>query len=207
MPCANWIRRVSGALRHLGKEFEENELAYLALTSKAEREIVGRLAFWLHRRFANDSVAVAREFTIRRGIKRVDLAIVDEGVPRLLLEAKAIHAFAAYRPPEQCRYPSAVRKDVNKLRAYQPDNNDDLQKVVLLLVTYHHRPPDPRWDGVVGYAAQARGYPAPSLRDLANELGNHLPDQEFPLSASGNVPAGHAFGIGVTIHYRLFGPY
>ena len=75
----DWLGRVVHAMNNLDKEFRENELAYLALTSKAERQIVDRLAFSLHRDYEdNDDVSIAREFTIPKKLLRVDLAIVQD---------------------------------------------------------------------------------------------------------------------------------
>ena len=97
----DWVSRVGDALKHLDEEFVENELAYLALTSKVEKPIVDRLAFRLHRDYGDDRVAVAREFTVRKEIQRVDLAVVVEKTPHLLLEAKAMNGLKEDLLPEK----------------------------------------------------------------------------------------------------------
>ena len=94
---SDWVERVADALTHLHSEFEKNELAYLALTSKIERQIVDRLAFSLHRKYGGaDSVAIAREFTVSKEIQRVDLAVTVHEQPVLFLESKAMNYFHMY---------------------------------------------------------------------------------------------------------------
>ena len=209
MPNVNWLKRLVGGLKRLEEEFQENELAYLALSSKAEKPIVDRLAFRLQRTHGSESLAVAREFTESGKIRRVDLAVVADRVPRLLLEAKAMNALNVYRPKLQRRYPGLMRADVNKLRKYPTDDETDQPtKVVLLLTTYTHALPDSRWDGIVKYAALIRKHhQVNDIADLRRRFIQQLPEGEFPLAASGNIRGGCAFDLDVTIHYRLFGPY
>lgn len=202
---AAWLRRIKGALAHLGGEFGKNELAYLALTSKAEKPIVDRLAFRLQRDHGGARTAVAREYTNPR-IARVDLAVVVDRMPRLLLEAKATHAFNARR--EQPRFRADLRADAEKLRGYQADDEaDQPTKVVLLLTTYTHPLPEQNWDRIVKYAAEIRRHHRSSIEELKSQLDKRLPEPEFVRVASGDIPGGRAFDIDVTIHYRLLGPF
>ena len=204
---AVWLNRVKKALAHLDQDFGENELAYLALTSKAEKPIIDRLAFRLHRDHGSGRTAVAREYTDPK-IARVDLAVVVDRRPRLLLEAKAkaTHAFIA--PQGQPRFRAALRADVEKLRDYQAnDEADQPTRAVLLLTTYTHPSPHPNWDQVVKYAAQIRRHHRSSIEDLECRLDKCLPEREFVRAGAGDIPGGRAFDIDVTIHYRLLGPF
>ena len=54
MTSIDWVARVADGMKQLHCEFKENELAYLALTSKAERPIIDRLAYKLHRDSRSD---------------------------------------------------------------------------------------------------------------------------------------------------------
>ena len=92
-----WADRTASAMSSLKNEFGENELAYLALTSKIERQVIDRLAFCLQRDYGKrEDVFVAREYTRRKAknpddnVSRVDLAIVVGDEPQLFLEAKAM---------------------------------------------------------------------------------------------------------------------
>ena len=74
------------ALSNVGRDFEEDQLAFLALTSKPELQIRDALAWRLHR--ALPDLIVSREW------RRTDLAVLDRaGNPLMLLEAKAMATF------------------------------------------------------------------------------------------------------------------
>ena len=191
MTNVDWVSRVGDALKHLDEEFVENELAYLALTSKVEKPIVDRLAFRLHRDYGDDRVAVAREFTVRKEIQRVDLAVVVEKTPHLLLEAKAMNGLKENLLPEKQRYPTLVGNDVEKLRGYQADSvYDGTKKVALLLSTYTHSSPEDHWDGIVKYAAKIRKRRLESIVDLKKMLDEHFPKDDFPVRVFGDIQGG-----------------
>ena len=212
MPDVNWVRRISGALRRLTNEFRENELAYLALTSKVEKQVIDRLAFSLHRdNRRSDCVAIAREYTVPGVVRRVDLAVVERGVPHVphvFLEAKAMQSFNVNLPHNPPRYLQRIDEDVEKLRncniracASAP------QKIILLLITHTSRAPHERWDRVIKYASRIRNYRPRSIARLTSQLDEQMPAERFPFMASGSIRGGRAFDVGVTVHYRLFGPY
>ena len=209
MTDVKWTDRVTVALKRLDKEFRENELAYLALTSKAERQIVDRLAFSLHRDYGGDGDAsIAREFTVSRKIQRVDLAITHGKIPLFLLEAKAMQSFHANLPKEGLRYRDKVEHDKEKLRGYAPETpSGRLERAVLLLTTHTSSPPDMKWDGIVKYAGRIRNHRPECINELKAKLNKLLPSRFFPISGCGDIPGGCAFDMKVTIHFRLFGPY
>ena len=65
-------RRIQGALEALEDNcFSDNELAYLALTSKVEQPIRDRLAFALYGAIGEECV-VSREWAKPRSKKRID---------------------------------------------------------------------------------------------------------------------------------------
>ena len=79
------------SLKGVAGEFRENELVYLALTSKVEHPLRDRWAFALHEKLEKRNVYVAREWK-----RRVDLAIVEKnGDPLFLVELKAMYTFDA----------------------------------------------------------------------------------------------------------------
>ena len=79
------------SLHDLTGEFQPNELAYLALTSKIEGPLRDRWAYSLHQALSPEHV-VAREWTGPSG-KRADLAIVAHGSAHAIIELKASYSF------------------------------------------------------------------------------------------------------------------
>ena len=219
MTDVDWVGRVADALKQLDKEFAKNELAYLALTSKAEKQIVDRLAFSLHRDYgSNDDVAIAREYTlptalvkrysIPKKITRVDLTIVQDRIPRLFLEAKAMQSLNVNLPNGSRKYHTKIEEDKKKLREFKSERlPEPLDKVVLHLVTHPSAAPNETWDSIIKYSGRIRNYRPKSIDDLKEKLSKQLSSRSFPICACGDIPAGLAFNIKVTIHFRLFGPY
>src|SRR5690606_19761454 len=77
------------SLRSALGSYGQSELAYLALTSKPERSIVDRLAYHLHLALGNERWVVGREVQI--GLRaRADVALLENGVLRIAVEAKAM---------------------------------------------------------------------------------------------------------------------
>ena len=79
---------LTASLRHLGDEFRANELAYLSLTSKNEREMCNALAWLLHEWFRDDT-----DFQVAREWRRHDIAVLHRHEPAALIEAKAAMSF------------------------------------------------------------------------------------------------------------------
>ena len=83
------------SLHDLTGEFQPNELAYLALTSKIEGPLRDRWAYSLHQALSPEHV-VAREWPGPRTSgkrRRADLAIVAHGSAHAIIELKAIYSF------------------------------------------------------------------------------------------------------------------
>ena len=134
---------VRASLRSLGSVFKEGMLAYLALTSKSERELCGALAWRLHAFYGEHKPydLVGRE--IRYQNARCDVSIVSRAAPqnpKVLIEAKAAYLFEIANPdralnPDLIR---AVLRDVAKLRKLVFDG----ERYVLVFFTYPRGFPD-----------------------------------------------------------------
>lgn len=72
--------------------FALNELAHLALTSKAEGPIRDRLAFALRSQLAGDGLVVAREW------RRIDIAVLRGVHLVAVVELEMMHTFGAFKP-------------------------------------------------------------------------------------------------------------
>jgi hypothetical protein len=189
----------------VSKAFDEDELAYLAITSKVEHPIRDRLAYRLHRALWPTAV-VAREWF------RTDLAILSPGVPPYplaLLEAKATMTFdLAYGMVDTHWVARAVRSDLEKASRRAVERTE----IYALVLVVHPETPFPRSLGhnVAKYlpgvaqafsnfqtSAKIRTLAAHSLRANLSSLG--------PLSL-GSMPGGSAFGVDVSLDWWLLGP-
>jgi len=135
-------------LGRISAHFAENELAFLALTSKVELPIRDRLAFRLFCRY--------RDFYLVREWKRVDLAVLSGGptpAPLMLLEAKALYTFDLVGDDAWiARYPAKVGQDVGKLRGFT-DLTTGTQLFALVLATHPTGPIEPNLRQVAKYAS------------------------------------------------------
>ena len=96
-------------LKLVGKHFTKNELAYLSLTSKIELPIRDQWAFLLHSELSKNGLIVSREW------KRIDLAILKNGIPLAFVELKAMYSFnAALDPKGISGFIDAMSKDEKK---------------------------------------------------------------------------------------------
>lgn len=77
---------LADSLGSINGEFREDELAYLALTTKIEHPFRDCWAFSLQRILPASFIA-AREW------RRTDIAIIEEQSPRVLIELKAMYTF------------------------------------------------------------------------------------------------------------------
>lgn len=196
-----WIDRISKTMKKIDKEFYNNELAYLALTSKVERPIVDKLAFCLHRNYAEFDVA--REWTKPNEIQRVDLAVLAHNSPRLLLEAKAMYGFDMFSSVSNKRkYRCRVKKDVKKLMNFRP--NYVVERTAMILLTDTNCCINDKFSQVVKYLGKLKG-PAISFDKLKCAVENNF--EHLPVYSNGSISAGKAFCVDVTVHYWLFGPF
>lgn len=189
-------------LRAVGSSFEEDELAYLALTQKVELHFRDRLAWGLHKALEPDQLVVAREW------RRADLAIVQGEIPIALVEAKALYSFDIHLNLNRSAYLARIRADFAKAAALAPS----AERYALVIVTNvdDDIPPHLR-KHVVKYApgilkaiaqfgsGTAVGIAATTVWD-AEIAALGLPVEQVA------IPAGAAWGIDVTINAWLVGP-
>ena len=189
------------SLRHLGDEFKPNRLAYLSLTSKNERLLCGALAYRLHEKFADDpNVTIRREWSSKVVPRRpVDIAVLREGEPTMLIEAKAAMALDPLVKGVRV-YPSRdVLADAEKLKNFKEVN----QRYTLTFFTIYDGLPDEEHHAAITYIDGIKKRPdakdrfQESVRRFRKKVGYSRP------AACGDVPAGRAFGVNVSVWYEL----
>ena len=198
---SSWSQRVVETLKSLDQHFSRDELAYLALTSKVENPIRDRLAYLLHQKYGEEeNIFVAREWTERKKIARVDIAILDaEKKPLLLLEITAMYNSYNLFKRNQEGFPDKVRKDIEKLKRYP--SKDKLEKIAMILVPNHTNSCPRDLEGVIKY--RLWNHKLRCKDELSKAIKSNF---KFKHLDSGCVAGGCAFGIGIDVHYWLFGP-
>jgi hypothetical protein len=205
-------KEICSALDEIGKAFEENELAYLAATSKIEFPFRDRLAFLLHKRYESKGCLVAREFKN----PRIDMAVLNPGgQPICLIQLKAVYSFnaACYKYNYKDRK-GKQRKDKEAFEAIMADDEFKMRQHAeckmrqhaaehnywLLLATHPDGSFESSYEPVVKYcekinealeryrtAAQVRAKAEENMRDLFNSR---------KVLHAGCVLGGEAFGRG-----------
>ena len=101
-------------ISNLYKNFLQDELAYLAITSKVERPIRDKIAFGLHENFSS-SYAICREWNDRENNKdknHTDIALIkwNDTKPSFLIELKARSV-----PGFTTNYANILKEDLLKM--------------------------------------------------------------------------------------------
>jgi hypothetical protein len=114
------------------QEIDPDDLAYLFATGKSELEIRNQIALHMHRN-AQANQVVSREWN------RHDLAILEYGLPRIVVEGKSwIHADAA-DPHKLTRGDKSILKglerDLEKLTETSKEHTDARSFVTMVLFT------------------------------------------------------------------------
>jgi hypothetical protein len=185
-------------LARVGDEFQTNELAYLATTTKIELPLRDRLAYILHRQFEPHGVLVAREW------RRTDLAMLTpDGNPICLVELKAMYTFDAFGE-NLYFFTRAMTADEQKARLLAAR---DTLVYTLLLATHLDGSVEPRFSGIVKYdrginrGVAAHGS-AQALQEVAvQNVRSALAERD--VVAEGTLPGGEAFGRRVDVLYWL----
>jgi hypothetical protein len=192
---------IVSALQKLSEAFQPDELAYLALTQKVEHAIRDKLAFNLHQKLnSNSSLLVCREWFRR------DLAIVQDGKPRLILEAKAIYTFDIIKSGSQHSFPRQVAEDFGKAAAWELDAPEGcpLETLALVIATHPLSPPNKKYQHAIKYFGGVTKYsvePA-TFEEVDAVMQNKM--QDFKLLGSIQIPGGKAFDTPVSVFCWLY---
>jgi hypothetical protein len=199
-------------LQNLDQYYHPNELAYLALTSKAETTIRDKVAFQLYSHVDPKAYQISREW------KKVDLAIVNNSIPQTLIEFKAMYTFdcKTYR---RFTYGDLVIKDLIKAQ----NLSNDITEIFGILISTHINSSVPhQLNGIIKYindinddirlntiASFTRGNQKCN-KDYMIEKANkvvitYFNDKDIHIE-SGFINVGEVYNIPVSIHYYLIGP-
>ena len=191
------------SLSTLEDEFRCDELGYLALTTKIEQPIRDRWAFSLHKTLAPQGYSIAREWNA--GDRRyIDLAILKNQVPTVLLELKAMYTFDAVS--DRCRHMHFISKlSADIERASRMGSGAHVYGV--LLATHLDKEIAGEYHGIVKYAdeinrAIRRQAGADRVRSRAIDAVDHALT-DFGKVSSGELCGGRALDVGVSVLWWL----
>jgi len=190
---------ITSSLRKTIDWFGKNELAFLALTTKIELPLRDRWGYALFRKLAGSKYVVSREW------KRTDLAIIENGNPKVLIEIKALYTFDAVS--SKGNYVKTIGKlQEDEDKALKLANADT--KVYTVLFATHPLVAIP-----IGYKSTVKYIPGinGALSKLGSEdavakIARHRIEEEFKgkrIVSKGVLSGGSAFGIGVDVMYWI----
>ena len=190
------------ALSNVGRDFEEDQLAFLTLTSKPELQIRDALAWRLHR--ALPDLIVSREW------RRTDLAVLDRaGNPLMLLEAKAMATFDQVNPKKMDgEFDSYFRSDYKKASRLA----QDVTEIFILIISAHIATAAPdELRAVIKYPniinGSLRRFSPVELHERAkHDFLSHLERNFETEESTFRIGSRRAFGIGCSVETTLVGP-
>lgn len=205
---------ITMSLREFSEAFEEDEIAYLALTSKPEFVVRDHLAWRLHQELP-DPLTSAREWKPpgRSGNFRTDLAVLragkDKTFPEVLLEVKSCYTFDALKgEAAREKFPiDAVRHDIGKSFEFADAHTAVL---ALLIVIHPRREVSPSLIQTVKYADRINRAlnkrSETEVEQAAVDLLDHRLAMLAPILSRGTIASGSAFGIPTDLLFWLIGP-
>lgn len=129
-------------INDINTQFQSDELAYLALTTKIELPFRHRWAFYLQQKLGT-------EYIVSREWQRTDIAILKDDKPVMLLELKAMYTFdAVFNPNGISGYKKRLIDDFNKAKNLA---ENDTQIYTVLLATAPQNIVPQNYDKVIKY--------------------------------------------------------
>lgn len=185
---------IINALTNLHAEFQKDELAFLALTTKIELPLRDRWAFSLYREI-NETYNVSKEW------KRTDLAILQDQDPKFLIELKAMYSFDAALDADGIGgFTDAMSVDEEKAKKLA---NSDTTIFTVLLATHPHSLIPSSLNGIVKYVPRINKAinkfgSSDEVKQVAfNVVSTALKDRN--IVATGALDGGKAFDTPVSI--------
>ena len=206
-------KELKKAITQIPSQFKTNELAYLALTSKIELPIRDKLAYILFNQLHNKD-NLGEEYLVARELKRtrIDLAVLKDTKPVVLIEAKAAYTFDFAYPKKEdfpCQnMKDDIKKVFNIIQRYWLSDSENVEIYNLLIVVNPTKeiPQESveitKYDGEINKALCRLG-DAKAVAGYANEKLKNRIKYNFSIT----INAGEAYGIPVEIKLFLIGPH
>lgn len=190
---------ITSSIKQVADEFQKDELAFLALTTKIELPLRDRWAYLLYKKLKSENFIVSREW------KRMDLAILKNEIPEALIQLKAMYTFNAALDAENINgYAKYTLDDEKKATRFA---SKDTATYSVLLVTHPSAIISSKLSGIVKYhtginkALRKFGCPKEVAVEAKRNINNKFKNRN--VTASGELPGGKAFGVGVSVMYWI----
>lgn len=187
------------------KSFGEDELSYLALTSKVERPVRDKWAYLLQKTYGSKEISISREWHKpgRPEKWRTDLAIIQNERPLALIEIKAMYSFDAINDTTLNKFEAYLEEDKLKNEKWADENYTHCYR--LLLVTHPNLNSEIpyRLKSIIKYQPQInRSYKAKNNSDAVKEKAIKAVTEVFG-TQPGVLFGGSSFGMEVGVMYWL----
>jgi hypothetical protein len=192
----------------ISSKFQDNELAYLALTSKVELPLRDRIAFELHKKYG-DKYLICREWKSKeiKSSDRVDLAIVEKETEKVLclIEFKAKSVVRMEK-----EFTRHLAEDLIKIRDLAKDDNVELYYIYFNNVIDSKNEFEAKYVNSVKYISYLN-------KNIKNETGTvkvckdnwkkHLSEAKLSEDKSEHITinTGVYYGRAVTIEVFIYG--
>jgi len=190
----------------ISKDFQTDELAYLALTSKVELQLRDKIAFKLHEEL-KDKCLVCREWKPADSNRRIDLAILDKSNSSVLclIEFKA-HSVVRYEE----EFTTHLKKDLIKIRDIAETDNVELYYIYFNNVVISGDISDWVYNNSVKYISTMRSSFKKNDNTSEKCIRNwnaHLDKSRLKAERSERITidAGNYYGLDLTIETFIYG--
>jgi len=200
------VKLIIDTLNSIGSDFRQNELAYLALTSKVEMPVRDKLAYKLHSN-PNCEAIIAREW------KRVDIALLEDktdtfppnakvyswlGNAEALIELKAVYTGDFKSKSSTVKYIADLERDLNSMNEIGMGK----PKYNILLATHIHQKIQKPYPPQIKYPSIANRTAGNDIEEVINDISGKLKKtfEKKPI-ATGIIDAGEAFGLEVKVMF------
>lgn len=155
---------ITDIIRNIGNEYDENELAYLCLTSKVENPLRDKIAFQLHKQLSEKKL-VCREWTNKRAQKnKSDIAILDinDDNVECIIEFKAHSSIQGIS-----EWLKEMEEDISKAKEVSSNNTEIF--FVLFVNNLERMPEGKHFEHSVKYHGNLQKGIKKSSKDLADK--------------------------------------
>ncbi len=190
------------SVKKCANEFQKDELAYLALTSKIEIPIRDKWAYLMQRNLKEQKISVAREW------KRSDIAIIQDNHLIAIIELTAMYTFDALDTLTLRKLITKIEKDEKKAKELAEKETADKETLIytILLATHPLSNVSKELESIIAYNNQInRSLKKFNSSEIYKEAKNNIEKsiENKNIVAQGIILGGNAFDIDTEVAYWI----